>query len=66
MVADKEDRSGFASSPFKHPKESFKAEYLKNLMERTEMDDFSILSDLEMFVLTIIVFLDFCSCPQLE
>lgn len=49
MVADKEERSGFASSPFKHRKEQLKAEYLKNFMKRTDMDDFLILSNREMF-----------------
>lgn len=67
MVAVKEQRSGFSSSPFKYWKEPFKAEYLKILMDRTDMDDFLVLYNLEMFFFSsIIVFLDFRSCPVLE
>ena len=41
VVTVKQRESCFVFSPSKHRKEPLKAQYLKNLMERTDMNDFS-------------------------
>ena len=62
VVTVKRRGSCFAFSPSNHRKEPLKAQYLKHLMERTDMNDFSKLKYL-VFSLAITIFLDFRSFP---
>ena len=62
VVTVKQRGSCFAFSPSNHRKEPLKAQYLKHLMERTDMNDFSKLKYL-FISLAITIFLDFHSFP---
>ena len=65
VVTVKQRGSSFAFSPSKYRKEPLKAQYLKHLMERTDMNDFSKLKYL-FFSLAITIFLDFRSFHRKE